>query len=261
MRSPEPRALMACANFIGRLPSKDDKHSNDYHWLRQDDNGKWSHKPGGGKATNKDWDGRGWNGNEISDPETANLGRYKKFCGYCCVCPEKVEVASLSPREGEVFATVTLREPAILASRGMELDLPPGRLSLIYGEVKAMLIEKPSVVAYVQIFSGRQNPHLDLSTEQQEILRAKLNNLPARETEPPSGFGYHGFLIHNPEKVAGLPIKVRVFDGAVAVWDGEARRLYEDVNQLERWLLTLACASSFGHDVELALEETFSQKS
>lgn len=53
----------------------------DYHWYRQDDNGKWSHKPGKTAATNLDN-----SGNEIGDPSTADRGPYTDFCGYFCVC-------------------------------------------------------------------------------------------------------------------------------------------------------------------------------
>lgn len=41
---------------------------NNYHWLRQDSNSFWSHKPGQLPVTNKDADG-----NLIVDPSTANL--------------------------------------------------------------------------------------------------------------------------------------------------------------------------------------------
>jgi hypothetical protein len=41
---------------------------NNYHWLRQDSNGFWSHKPGQLPVTNKDADG-----NLIVDPKKANL--------------------------------------------------------------------------------------------------------------------------------------------------------------------------------------------
>lgn len=51
-----------------------------YHFYRQDDNGFWSHKDGGRKATNLDEDDK-----LISDPKYANRGRYKLFCNYFCV--------------------------------------------------------------------------------------------------------------------------------------------------------------------------------
>jgi hypothetical protein len=41
---------------------------NDYHWVRQDDNGMWSHKPGHEDATNLDW-----HKNPIYDPRDATF--------------------------------------------------------------------------------------------------------------------------------------------------------------------------------------------
>jgi len=49
----------------------------DYHWYRLNEDGTWSHKPGGGKATNRDN-----SGNTITDPRTADRGRYSQFCGF-----------------------------------------------------------------------------------------------------------------------------------------------------------------------------------
>jgi hypothetical protein len=61
-----------------------------------DDNGLWSHKPGGTAARNTDS-----SGNLISNPETANrrtVGQdyvldYKIFCGYYCVDKDNVVIA------------------------------------------------------------------------------------------------------------------------------------------------------------------------
>ncbi|MGE5341164.1 MAG: hypothetical protein ACM3SY_06745 [Candidatus Omnitrophota bacterium] len=55
----------------------------DFHWYRQDSNGKWSHKPGGTMATNRDN-----SGNIIANPETANRGPYTIFCGYFLTCSD-----------------------------------------------------------------------------------------------------------------------------------------------------------------------------
>lgn len=59
----------------------------DYHWYRLDSGSMWSHKPGGGQATNLDN-----SGNPISNPETANrCGSwlcYTDFCGYLCSCSD-----------------------------------------------------------------------------------------------------------------------------------------------------------------------------
>ena len=52
----------------------------DFHWYRLDDNGMWSHKPGGSPARNVDD-----SGNPISDPRTADRGPYTEFCGFFTV--------------------------------------------------------------------------------------------------------------------------------------------------------------------------------
>lgn len=60
---------------------------NDFHWYRLDRNGRWSHKPGGGQATNLDS-----SGHPITDPRTADRGPYTVFCGCYCVCKGKVTI-------------------------------------------------------------------------------------------------------------------------------------------------------------------------
>jgi len=59
----------------------------DFHWYRLDENGTWSHKPGGTQATNLDN-----SGNLITDPRTADRGFYTEFCGFFCVCCGKVTI-------------------------------------------------------------------------------------------------------------------------------------------------------------------------
>jgi hypothetical protein len=60
----------------------------DYHWYRLDDNGMWSHKPGGTAARNVDSAG-----NPITDPQTAARGPYTVFCGFFTVnkCSVKID--------------------------------------------------------------------------------------------------------------------------------------------------------------------------
>jgi hypothetical protein len=59
----------------------------DFHWYRQDRDGRWSHKPGGGPATNLDSSGR-----PIVDPRTADRGPYQVFCGFYCLRPARVQI-------------------------------------------------------------------------------------------------------------------------------------------------------------------------
>ncbi|QRK06881.1 LamG domain-containing protein [Archangium violaceum] len=58
----------------------------DYHWYRLDENGTWSHKPGGTPATNLDN-----SGNVITDPRTANRGPYTQFCGFFMIWSDIAE--------------------------------------------------------------------------------------------------------------------------------------------------------------------------
>jgi len=63
----------------------------DFHWYRQDANGAWSHKRGGGRATTLD----ALNAS-IVDPSTANRDygtpghNYNMFCGFMCVCRDDI---------------------------------------------------------------------------------------------------------------------------------------------------------------------------
>ena len=80
--------------FEQRCPGKTSKIAlivdpkRDYHFLRQDSDGMWSHKPGAMEVTTKDASGR-----PILRPDRAffiytnhkDPLRYTKFCGYHCV--------------------------------------------------------------------------------------------------------------------------------------------------------------------------------
>jgi len=58
-----------------------------FHWVRLDSTGKWSHKPGGTQVRNTDNDG-----NEITDPSTQDFSPWTQFCAYFNVVPSKVNV-------------------------------------------------------------------------------------------------------------------------------------------------------------------------
>jgi hypothetical protein len=59
----------------------------DFHWYRKGRNGYWTHKPGGGQATNRDN-----SGNLIADPRTADRGGYTSFCTFMVVMHGHVKV-------------------------------------------------------------------------------------------------------------------------------------------------------------------------
>jgi hypothetical protein len=66
-------ALVIAPRFLGDGP--------DFHWYRRQKEGFWAHKPGGGRATNVDNQGRLIDG-RILTPANCNRGDYTIFCGY-----------------------------------------------------------------------------------------------------------------------------------------------------------------------------------
>ena len=67
---------------VWNLPDGRQIPKSDYHWYRLNADGTWSDKPGGTKAKVTQN-----NGMNITDPSTANRGRYTMFCGYFTVMP------------------------------------------------------------------------------------------------------------------------------------------------------------------------------
>lgn len=88
-KNPE-KQCKGCTHLVVLAISPGDKpgESNDYHWYRLDNNGRWSHKPGWKKATDLDASGK-----QIINPETADrkyVGPdytldYRILCTYYCV--------------------------------------------------------------------------------------------------------------------------------------------------------------------------------
>lgn len=95
-----------CNNYKIALALDDNKTPNivdhdDYHFYRQDDNGFWSHKPGGNYVSNVDA-----SGNKITNPENANRNyahkkngyNYHIFCGYYCTPYDDTKLQDVSNR-------------------------------------------------------------------------------------------------------------------------------------------------------------------
>ncbi|WP_131281718.1 hypothetical protein [Hylemonella gracilis] len=59
----------------------------DFHWYRQDNNTKWSHKPGQTPARNTDNSGA-----LISDPRNCNRGPYSNFCSFYHCIPSNTRI-------------------------------------------------------------------------------------------------------------------------------------------------------------------------
>jgi hypothetical protein len=61
--------------------------NTNFHWVRLDNNGYWSHKPGGTEVRNVDN-----NGELITDPSKQDFSPWSKFCGYFQVIPSQVKI-------------------------------------------------------------------------------------------------------------------------------------------------------------------------
>lgn len=66
--------------YKGFLAVDSSKEDSDYHFWVQNDDGRWSHKPGKTSVTRLDA-----SNNVIDDPLLSDRGRYKNACGYFCV--------------------------------------------------------------------------------------------------------------------------------------------------------------------------------
>lgn len=60
----------------------------DFHWYRLGRDGLWTHKPGGSPVTNLDNAGK-----PITDPRTADRGRYTAFCSFMIVMDGHIKIS------------------------------------------------------------------------------------------------------------------------------------------------------------------------
>jgi hypothetical protein len=109
----------------------------------------------------------------------------------------------------------------------------------------------------LDINSGLPNPFWELSQDQIKELRrlveASRGERREERREPP-GLGYRGFIITNRDKVPGIPYRVQVYGGVLAVTEKfEKERplqiYYADTQGLESWLLKLAVEQGYPEDI------------
>jgi len=99
----------------------------------------------------------------------------------------------------------------------------------------------------LDIFSGRPNPVWTLSPEESVALTEMLMNLPTSQAPAAEGgLGYRGFLLSNPERVAGLSARIRVYRGMVTIEEDGTPRSYLDTQGVERMLIRQASQRGYG---------------
>lgn len=154
----------------------------DFHWYRRDANDLWSHKPGSTVAKTKDESNK-----LITDPETADRGRYTDFCGY-------FKITNNLQDESE--------QNAGYVRIGNMLELPE------LAENNAVLSPHQALSEVeMLIYSGRRNPKIpladfiaasaDSSIIQKVVRRLDGATMGVADTEIHAGLGYSGILIHD----------------------------------------------------------------
>lgn len=99
------------------------------------------------------------------------------------------------------------------------------------------------MIVEIDVYSGRANPHFQISAPEAASIRASLRNLPEQPELPGPGLGYRGFVLKSNDPNE----RITVCRGDVSVVDrkGETRH-YRDRAGLERRLTVLAAQHGYG---------------
>lgn len=102
-----------------------------------------------------------------------------------------------------------------------------------------------TVAVELLAFSGRENPHWELTdTEVDELIRRVSDLTPGAPPPEPPGLGYGGFLITTSGNTAELPEMMRVYRG-IRIGPAGSSNARQD-RGLERWLLDIARQRGYG---------------
>lgn len=221
------------AVFCGKargLPFSDDIW--DYHVYRVGPDGRYSHKPAQGDATNLD--AGSWiiplsKGKEITDPELANKGltgwfgpAYHGFIGYFCVTPS----TRVAPKQ--------------------EATSPRHSIPASGAEPIRVTTAPNTIVASPMVFSGLEDTTFTFaSTSDLDSIAALLTGLDG-VSDPGWGgeLGYRGFMLYVDSVPALGTETVRVWNGVIRVDRDTTRSFLIDSKGLENWLVRRATQSA-----------------
>ncbi len=106
----------------------------------------------------------------------------------------------------------------------------------------------------LDVFSGRPNPAWKLSPAESAKLAEMLKDIPPSQmVGAEGGLGYRGFVLSNPERAAGLPTRIRIYNGMVIVDEESSPRSYRDTHGVERALLRQASERGYGEILKALL--------
>lgn len=101
------------------------------------------------------------------------------------------------------------------------------------------------MIVELDVFSGRPNPTWELSAEQMTEILEAFQDLPlTHQPLAENGLGYRGFILLNPERLAGLAPHIRVYNGIVTMSNGHIQS-YRDIHGIERRLLLQAAQHGY----------------
>lgn len=114
-----------------------------------------------------------------------------------------------------------------------------------------------TLLAMVDIYSGRRNPSWELSEEQIAELRHMVDA--ARQSDPPrgqpfDGLGYRGVSVINSDLEESLPYRIDAISGFVTIVEqpgSEPDNIHRhaDTAGIEEWILAQAQARDLGRDI------------
>jgi len=113
----------------------------------------------------------------------------------------------------------------------------------------------------VKMYSGRPDPVLDLTAQEVEELRQRLEHSrshPVREHRALPQLGYRGFVVTNESRVPGFPYEAEIYGGFISALEDRPqsgqetrahRRVFQDSERLEEWLLERATERGLAEDI------------
>jgi hypothetical protein len=113
----------------------------------------------------------------------------------------------------------------------------------------------------VDMYSGRHNPKMDLSADEIEELRRRLDKSrqqPLGERPEPPQLGYRGFVILNEALEAGLPYSLHIYGSVVTETEQRPEpalqklphpRFFRDAGRIENWLLERAAVRGLADNI------------
>ncbi len=104
------------------------------------------------------------------------------------------------------------------------------------------------------IYSGKTDPYWKLTDEQIEELKVRLENLSETKMVIPEQYVHHGFIIYNKDKIQKMPQRIEIFRNVVSYNKGHKVLYFEDLNNIEEWLFSLAVEQGFGEVVDWVRE-------